>query len=47
VQKYEKGRNRVSASRLQQLARVFQVPVPFFFEGAPVAEKGMRSETCE
>ena len=35
VQKYEKGSNRVSASRLQQIANVLQVSVPFFFEGAP------------
>jgi transcriptional regulator with XRE-family HTH domain len=35
VQKYEKGSNRVSASRLQQLSKILQVPVPFFFEGAP------------
>ena len=35
VQKYEKGTNRVSASRLQQIAHVLQVSVPFFFEGAP------------
>jgi transcriptional regulator with XRE-family HTH domain len=35
VQKYEKGRNRISASRLQQMSDILQVPVPFFFEGAP------------
>ena len=35
VQKYEKGTNRISASRLQQTAHVLQVPVEFFFEGAP------------
>jgi transcriptional regulator with XRE-family HTH domain len=35
VQKYEKGVNRISASRLQDLSRILQVPVPFFFEGAP------------
>ena len=35
LQKYEKGANRISASRLQHLAHVFQVPVTFFFEGAP------------
>ena len=35
VQKYEKGTNRVSASRLQEMSWGFQVPVPFFFEGAP------------
>ena len=35
VQKYEKGTNRISASRLQQMAAVLGVPVQFFFEGAP------------
>jgi transcriptional regulator with XRE-family HTH domain len=35
VQKYEKGTNRIGASRLQQIAQVLQVPVSFFFEGAP------------
>jgi len=35
VQKYEKGTNRVGASRLQQIAQILQVPVSFFFEGAP------------
>jgi transcriptional regulator with XRE-family HTH domain len=35
VQKYEKGTNRISASRLQQVCHVLQVPVTFFFEGAP------------
>jgi transcriptional regulator with XRE-family HTH domain len=32
LQKYEKGTNRVSASRLQQIAQALQVPVSFFFE---------------
>jgi transcriptional regulator with XRE-family HTH domain len=35
VQKYEKGANRISASRLQHLCRILKVPVSFFFEGAP------------
>ena len=35
VQKYEKGTNRIGASRLQQISRTLQVPVAFFFEGAP------------
>ena len=35
VQKYEKGTNRISASRLQYLTHILQVPVSFFFEGAP------------
>jgi transcriptional regulator with XRE-family HTH domain len=35
VQKYEKGANRISASRLQHLCKVLGVQVPFFFEGLP------------
>jgi transcriptional regulator with XRE-family HTH domain len=35
VQKYENGKNRISASRLQQLSQILKVPVAFFFEGAP------------
>jgi transcriptional regulator with XRE-family HTH domain len=34
VQKYEKGTNRISASRLQQAAHILQVPISFFFDGA-------------
>jgi transcriptional regulator with XRE-family HTH domain len=40
VQKYEKGANRIGASRLQQISGVLSVPVSFFFEGAPVADGG-------
>jgi transcriptional regulator with XRE-family HTH domain len=36
VQKYEKGTNRISASRLQHAANLLQIPIQFFFEGAPV-----------
>ncbi len=35
VQKYEKGANRIGASRLQQISDILNVPVSFFFEGAP------------
>lgn len=35
IQKYEKGTNRISASRLQTIAKVLGVPVEFFFEGSP------------
>jgi transcriptional regulator with XRE-family HTH domain len=35
VQKYEKGTNRIGASRLHQISQILQVPVSFFFEGAP------------
>jgi transcriptional regulator with XRE-family HTH domain len=35
VQKYEKGTNRVGASRIQQISEILQVPVSFLFEGRP------------
>jgi transcriptional regulator with XRE-family HTH domain len=35
VQKYEKGTNRVGASRIQQIAEILQIPVSFLFEGGP------------
>jgi DNA-binding XRE family transcriptional regulator len=38
VQKYERGANRMGASRLQQMSDILQVPVEFFFEGAPNAQ---------
>jgi transcriptional regulator with XRE-family HTH domain len=40
VQKYEKGLNRVGASRLQRAAEVMGVPVAYFFDGAPAAQTG-------
>lgn len=40
VQKYEKGSNRVSASRLYQMAQILGVPVQFFFEELPEQSKG-------
>jgi transcriptional regulator with XRE-family HTH domain len=35
IQKYEKGTNRVGASRLQQISEVLHVPVSFLFDGGP------------
>ncbi|WP_099865761.1 helix-turn-helix domain-containing protein [Pararhizobium haloflavum] len=35
IQKYEKGTNRVGASRLQNISSILSVPVSFFFEDAP------------
>jgi transcriptional regulator with XRE-family HTH domain len=35
IQKYEKGANRVGASRLRELSSALQVPIEFFFEGGP------------
>jgi transcriptional regulator with XRE-family HTH domain len=34
VQKYEKGANRISASRLQQISNTLQAPMSYFFENA-------------
>jgi transcriptional regulator with XRE-family HTH domain len=55
VQKYEKGANRVSASRLSQLAEVLRVPVGFFFaelrdngaQGSPASARQERLEKPE
>jgi len=44
VQKYEKGTNRIGASRLQQIAQILQVAVSFFFEGAPHLAPSTRME---
>ena len=40
VQKYEKGTNRIGASRLQQISQSLNVPPAFFFDGAPLAFEG-------
>jgi transcriptional regulator with XRE-family HTH domain len=44
VQKYEKGTNRIGASRLQQISHILQVPVSFFFEGAPTVATTQRAD---
>jgi transcriptional regulator with XRE-family HTH domain len=46
VQKYEKGTNRIGASRLQQISEILQVPVSFMFEGGP-AGPSMTGELSE
>lgn len=40
VQKYEKGTNRIGASRLQQISKTLNVPPAYFFDGAPSFEDG-------
>lgn len=40
IQKYEKGTNRIGASRLYQLSQILDVPVQFFFEDAPTSMTG-------
>jgi transcriptional regulator with XRE-family HTH domain len=46
VQKYEKGTNRVGASRLQHIASIQQVPISFFFEGVP-GPASILDEPCD
>lgn len=56
VQKYERGANRVGASRLYQISRILDVPVSFFFEemsgdvpqpsAAPLGGLGEQEETA-
>ena len=44
VQKYEKGANRVSASKLFEMAEFMQVGIPFFFEGFHPAQPGVAED---
>jgi len=46
VQKYEKGTNRIGASRLQQISDILQVPVSFLFEGGPTANPGVEGSSA-
>jgi transcriptional regulator with XRE-family HTH domain len=52
VQKYERGANRVGASRLHELSRVLDVPVSFFFDDmdpvrAPAIPGGFAEASAE
>lgn len=40
IQKYEKGSNRISASKLWEMARFFKVDVSYFFEGLDLSRSG-------
>lgn len=53
VQKYQKGSNRMGASRLYEFSRVLKVPVSYFFEGyegyaetPPLRPGGMAEEAA-
>ena len=47
IQKYEKGTNRVGASRLQAMSDALEVPVSFFFpESTPTGPAGVREESA-
>jgi len=39
IQKYEKGSNRIGASRLQSLSHILKTPISFFFEDAPSSQQ--------
>ena len=50
VQKYERGTNRIGASRLHQIALVLQVPITYFFDGAaehPIPRAGDASPLAQ
>ncbi|MEG0817911.1 MAG: helix-turn-helix transcriptional regulator, partial [Brevundimonas sp.] len=47
IQKYEKGTNRVSASKLWDIARFFKVDIAYFFEGLTTAAPGMAEGEAE
>jgi transcriptional regulator with XRE-family HTH domain len=46
IQKYENGTNRISVSRLHEIAGTLDVPVDFFFEGVP-GRKAVREGTAD
>ena len=45
IQKYEQGVNRISASRLQQIAHALQVPESFFFDEMPGEPRSVQEKT--
>ena len=47
IQKYEKGANRISASKLWDIARFFKVDIAYFFEGLTTPTPGMAEGEAE
>jgi transcriptional regulator with XRE-family HTH domain len=47
VQKYERGANRISASRLHLLTKILDVPITYFFEGLPSMSQDQTIEAME
>ncbi len=47
VQKYERGANRVSASKLYEIARSLQIPVAFFFDDLADPSQGRTADFAE
>ena len=46
IQKYERGANRISASRLFDLSRVLDVPISFFFDDMPESADAVARHAC-
>mgnify|MGYP000005323004 CR=1 FL=1 len=46
LHKYEKGHNRISATRLWLIAKILNRPLEFFFDGETVEYKNIRSRMC-
>ncbi len=46
VQKYERGTNRISVSRLMDIARALKAPLDYFTDGIASLGEGMRSKTA-
>ena len=46
IQKYEKGANRISASRLQQISEALSTPLAYFFKGAPASDGAVARRIC-
>ncbi|MBX9574464.1 MAG: helix-turn-helix domain-containing protein [Caulobacteraceae bacterium] len=46
IQKYEKGTNRISASKLFEIARFFQTEISYFFQGLGDAQPGMAEDAA-
>ena len=44
IQKYEKGANRISASKLWDIARFFKVDIGYFFQGLAQGQPGMAED---
>ena len=47
IQKYETGMNRVSASRLWDIAETLEVPISFFFEGLSNDDAAKKNEAAD
>jgi transcriptional regulator with XRE-family HTH domain len=47
VQKYESGANRIGGSRLWDISVILEVPVAYFFEGLPSADRPASPEAAE